>query len=573
MYSNLLNEFKNAENLRIKNFSFGVGAQKRVEIEILSNRDYLKWDYFVYKLRQKSEKEKIKNIVIKKNYPLLSFSFSSNEKIAESQIEVFRSCLHAKYYLIEKPKYHHLTAIMKVTSDCNLNCEYCYDIETRKKLSHTGVLSLETIDHLLEMMGNATENLMLIWHGGEPTLAGIEYYKKIYTEIIPKYPYLEITSEIQTNATLLDKKWFSFLEEHHIGLGTSNNLLYENLRTLETEEENIVFRKIKFGKMCSSCDSGCIEVITSKNVKDIIKIYEEYKRNRINVSFNFVFEAGNAAENKELLLEKEYEFYLKEYMRHWLYDKTAVYERFAALYFYVILNLKAEICYKGDCRFHFMGVDANGDVYPCDRPLAQEYRIGNIAQFDSIDELFMTKEYHRFAYEIDECISHFCSKCNIYSYCSGNCPMKKYDKNKSFLQNDKKNCNFERFLVETAFKLLWDIRSIDEVNPTLREKIENNYRILPCEIPILLKDNELFAELDFSSFKGFDSREFRIFDLLNIKRDEEYFLSLEDDTCSCRNKCGEPREPRKAEDRIALVSEYLDQIAVKALNKTRKAGA
>ena len=64
--------------------------------------------------------------------------------------------------------------ILKVTEACNLKCKYCYNGEECKK----GVLSLERFEKLLLVLKTGYDNIHIIWHGGEPLCAGIEYFRK-----------------------------------------------------------------------------------------------------------------------------------------------------------------------------------------------------------------------------------------------------------------------------------------------------------------------------------------------------------------------------------------------------------
>ena len=75
-----------------------------------------------------------------------------------------------------------------------------------------------------------------IFHGGEPSLVGLDYYRKIFSDIIPKYPYAEFDFAMQTNGTLLNKEWFEFAKEVGLNIGSSYSAKSEEHR--ETKEDN-----------------------------------------------------------------------------------------------------------------------------------------------------------------------------------------------------------------------------------------------------------------------------------------------------------------------------------------------
>ena len=67
------------------------------------------------------------------------------------------------------------TVVIKVTNNCNLNCRYCSvgDIVEHK------MISLSTIEVLFQKLAAEGNQSLLIWHGGEPLLAGLDFYKKV----------------------------------------------------------------------------------------------------------------------------------------------------------------------------------------------------------------------------------------------------------------------------------------------------------------------------------------------------------------------------------------------------------
>lgn len=65
------------------------------------------------------------------------------------------------------------------------------------------------------------KRIEFIWHGGEPTLLGIDYFQKI-VDLQQKYADgKEIANSFQTNGTLINDKWAEFLASHHFLCGLS----------------------------------------------------------------------------------------------------------------------------------------------------------------------------------------------------------------------------------------------------------------------------------------------------------------------------------------------------------------
>ena len=104
-----------------------------------------------------------------------------------------------------------LTAIVKPTHDCNLRCEYCYIEENAERGRMSSKTLLNTLDQVSEASGD--EEAHFIWHGGEPLLMGLEFFKEIATlsDKLRKKGK-EISNSIQTNGTLVTEELLDFIE-------------------------------------------------------------------------------------------------------------------------------------------------------------------------------------------------------------------------------------------------------------------------------------------------------------------------------------------------------------------------
>jgi len=133
--------------------------------------------------------------------------------------------------------------VLKVTSLCNLNCNYCYvynkgDFSYKSEPSIISeeivIATLKGIEKYCKLQ--QIEKFLIIFHGGEPLLVGKDFYKDFirYSEQIIKST--ELSFSLQTNATLLDKEWCALFKELGIDFGSS-------LDGSELSNQNRVFRK------------------------------------------------------------------------------------------------------------------------------------------------------------------------------------------------------------------------------------------------------------------------------------------------------------------------------------------
>ena len=107
---------------------------------------------------------------------------------------------------------------------CNLDCDYCYYLPTQVLYGgHEKRMSLETLESIFAtVLPNFADEVTIAWQGGEPTLAGLDFFKKAI-EFQEKYrrPNQRVGHALQTNGTCLDDDWCRFLVEHHFLIGLS----------------------------------------------------------------------------------------------------------------------------------------------------------------------------------------------------------------------------------------------------------------------------------------------------------------------------------------------------------------
>ena len=110
---------------------------------------------------------------------------------------------------------------IQVTRNCNLACGYCFQ-------EHSGgVIDLSTVETILRRViahnltvDPLTKVIQVYWHGGEPLLAGIDFFRAII-RIEAQYPELSFENRIQTNGTLMSEDMARLLTEYQFQVGFS----------------------------------------------------------------------------------------------------------------------------------------------------------------------------------------------------------------------------------------------------------------------------------------------------------------------------------------------------------------
>ena len=110
---------------------------------------------------------------------------------------------------------------------CNLDCTYCYYLEKENLYSQQKGQNFRMPDDVLEafisqyIASQPTQEVHFAWQGGEPTLLGIDYFKKIVALQAKHARGRHIFNALQTNGTLLDDAWGKFLAQNNFLVGLS----------------------------------------------------------------------------------------------------------------------------------------------------------------------------------------------------------------------------------------------------------------------------------------------------------------------------------------------------------------
>ncbi len=296
-----------------------------------------------------------------------------------------------------------------------MRCKHCYHADKgydNIKLNH------DSIYKILELAANEFSHVKIIWHGGEPLLMGVPFYLRcvqIEREINKKYGTHFINS-IQTNASLIDKSYINFFKNNNFYVGISFDGPYNSvLRTHSEEVERAITlmqdNKLKFSCICVLCDD---------NINKYIELYQWFNQKGISLSFNPIFESGEAKNHTDFLINpKKYADAFYDAFLYWLYDKECkIHVRSFYRYIGSYLNLQNKLCCDSSCLYNHLCLDASDDIYTCGR---SNVVLNNLNSINSVKEIFDSEPYKHIVNTMvvhrNECLQ----KCPYVSYCHGGC--------------------------------------------------------------------------------------------------------------------------------------------------------
>ncbi|MBP3041144.1 anaerobic sulfatase maturase [Bacillaceae bacterium Marseille-Q3522] len=318
-----------------------------------------------------------------------------------------------------------------VSEDCNLACDYCYYSTCRgnpgKKINTINLDILEKIimEYMIQTKGVAT----FIWQGGEPLLAGLNFFEKVI-ELQLKYapPYTMISNSIQTNGTLITEKWAKFFKKYSFLVGVSIDGPKEihdkrRVNSIGRGSRAEVMRGIQWIRQ-ENVDFNIITVIHQDNVNCVDELFAFYKKELIQF-VQFIpcmdFQAKNTNQQRKFLITPDqYGKFLCQAFDKWNDDNFNINIHHFNNFLSMCEGNKSQICFFAKKCSATLVIESNGDVFPCDFYISDDYKLGNI-ETDTLKSMLYNERYKSFS-EMKSSVSNICSKCEFFTHCHGGCP-------------------------------------------------------------------------------------------------------------------------------------------------------
>lgn len=338
---------------------------------------------------------------------------------------------------------------------CNLACKYCYYLE-KNKLYPTAQRHLMS-DEMLEQFtreyieAQTMNQVLFTWHGGEPLLRSIDFYRKALS-LQQKYAGgRRIDNVIQTNGTLLTDEWCEFFAQNHwlVGISIDGPQPYHDHYRLTAAGKpswQKVMQGIKLLKK-HGVEWNAMAVVNAYNVNHPLEFYRFFKENGCQfLQFTPIVERLTRHEDGRTLasLADKDEISMSEASvtpEQWGYFLCAIFDEwvrkdvgkiFVEIFDCTLANwmgISPGICaYSKECG-HAGVMEHNGDVYSCDHFVFPEYKLGNIRDHSLIDMLYgeQQQEFSRLKHSS---LPRQCKECDMEFACHGECPKNRFMKDK-----------------------------------------------------------------------------------------------------------------------------------------------
>jgi len=322
---------------------------------------------------------------------------------------------------------------------CNLRCKYCYYLE--KRSLYRGEESLTMNDEILEkyiiqhIEATTDETIFFSWHGGEPLMAGIDFFRKaVAIQKKHKPAGRTILNGVQTNGTLIDWNWASFLSEEKFVAGISIDGpgdLHNRFRVTPGGEPSLS-RVLKGYDILqrSRIRSEILCVVNSYNVRFPLVVYNFFRELGAKyITFLPLVEKRHGTKSgvsRASVPPVEFGRFLISVFDEWVERdigeiKIQIFEEAARTAF----NQEHTLCiFKENCG-GVPVVELNGDFYSCDHFVNRGNLLGNITQ-GSVAGFLDSERQKAFGLAKSRTLPRYCIECEVKSMCNGECPKNRF---------------------------------------------------------------------------------------------------------------------------------------------------
>ena len=328
----------------------------------------------------------------------------------------------------------HLSLMLKPASGlCNMRCKYCfYADETQKRsVPSYGLMSLETLEQVMKKaLEAAQESCSICFQGGEPTLAGLDFFRRA-VELGERWNVhgCALSFALQTNGLLIDEAWCRFLAQHRflVGVSLDGPKDLHDAHRVDAQGRgtfNRVFRAIQLLQR-HGVDTNVLTVLTGGVCRSFRRVYQFYAKNGLD--YQQYIPCLDPLEEPRgghpwSLTPQRFGQYLQTAFDCWYADVLSGHRRYHRYFDNLLLMLDGrppEACgMLGSCGMQYV-VEADGGVYPCDFYMLDPYRLGNL-NTDSFQDLDRRRREIGFV-EASREADPACRDCQWYPLCRGGC--------------------------------------------------------------------------------------------------------------------------------------------------------
>jgi uncharacterized protein len=343
--------------------------------------------------------------------------------------------------------------VKPVSHDCNLACDYCF--YTKVNSVYPGkqhVMSNKVMGKFVSACMEYSDggHCTFCWQGGEPLLAGVDFYVKMF-ELVQKYgkPGQVVGNIIQTNGTLLNMDWIDLFKEYNFFVGVS----LDGPSYAHNSHRGDSFDKTLQGARLlheNNVEFNILTVVTKDKIDKVNEIYDFFvKRDLCYQQYipclDFDYTTGKITDYS--ITPEEYYKFLSLLFDKWYNNGDPVVSvRLFDTILEILVEGKSNYCNFNKVCGDYLVVEHNGDVYPCDFFVHPDRKLGNITG-NTVSELVQSS--HRFGDIKKGVAADECAVCEWKYICNCGCLWYRYARNGKFSGTDYFCDTYKNFFKNT----------------------------------------------------------------------------------------------------------------------------
>lgn len=343
---------------------------------------------------------------------------------------------------------------------CNLNCTYCFYLE--KEALFSKAENFRMTDEVLSayitkyITSQPTPEVEFVWHGGEPTLRGLDFFKRVIDLQAPFQDQKKIINSLQTNGTLLNDKWCEFLKKNHFMVGISLDgpkEIHDRYRCHCSARGS--FDEVMGGlKLLQKHDveynaMACVARETAYRPLEVYRFFKEegvefiqffpiveriadYREKDYGLRLAGPVSLDKDEVNKQVtewsVEPEKYGDFLIAIFDEWVRNDVGM--TFVMNFEWALnawIGNSSPVCiFSRQCGKSVI-VEHNGDVYACDHFVYPRYKLGSILGDNPVEMVEKSIE-QGFGVHKETCLPRWCRECEVLKACWGGCPKHRFYK-------------------------------------------------------------------------------------------------------------------------------------------------
>jgi len=327
-------------------------------------------------------------------------------------------------------------------SRCNLACKYCFYL--RKEALYPGGtfrMSEEVLESYIRQLLACQDvpEINLSWQGGEPTLMGLDFYKRSLAYVRKfQRPGQQVTCSLQTNGILLDEAWCSFFKEQGflVGLSMDGPASFHDAYRVDGGGRGSFDRVRTAWELLQAhgVEVNILCAVHAANVGHPLEVYRFFRDDLQARYLQFIpivewtrggvpaSGASAAPVSQPSVSPEPFGRFLVAIFQEWVHhDIGTVFVQAFEAALACWCRLPVGVCVFQEICGSSLVLEHNGDLYSCDHYVEPAHRLGNILE-TPLGELVFSTRQRQFGLDKRDRLPAACLTCDVRFACHGECP-------------------------------------------------------------------------------------------------------------------------------------------------------